>query len=123
MQQEPLEEHLAWAVLSSSILNSSSPPPSLPPQLTEEARKAQHPEVAFLFTHPHLIVVTPWAHFVLHLIPFERGHWRIAGEAGERSGGSSRRGRKAHKQQQQQKTQHHKVKSHQQQRACDRDAF
>lgn len=86
MQQEPLEEHLAWAVLSSSILNSSSPAPSLPPQLTEEARKAQHPEVPFLFTHPHLIVVTPWAHFVLHLIPFERGHWRIAGEAGESSG-------------------------------------
>lgn len=42
-----------------------------------------------MFPTPHLIVVTPWAHFVLHLIPFERGHWRIAGEAGERSGGAA----------------------------------
>lgn len=63
--------------------------PSLPSHLTGETRKAQRPEVAFMFPTPHLIVVTPWAHFVLHLIPFERGHWRIAGEAGERSGGAA----------------------------------
>lgn len=88
MQQEPLQERLSQALLNSSILSPALHP--LPPFC--RGSRAQHPEVAFMFLPPpQLIVVTPWAHFVLHLIPFERGHWRIAGEnRGEAAGQAQR---------------------------------
>lgn len=79
-EQNPFQKCLSWALPERLCLVTAysqwHPLPSFPPHKGEP--KGQE---LLLSSTPHpAIVVTSWHHFVLHLIPFERGHWRIAGE-------------------------------------------